>query len=239
MKMLKPWHEYNHMAFDIDGTLLNSNIAHVWAWQDAIEGENLFFPHLTLFVQMGLPGHKIIEKFSYALRDKSTAERIAKAASEIYASRYVDLVAPFDGVYTLLKKLHASGRKFYAVTSASQTEASAMLKRFKLETYFKLVMTAEDSGEGKPSADPFVRLKEKIGAHADILSFGDSSFDLKASHEAGLPFAYLGHGGQPREWFGRAEFRFFNVKALLNSLPKVSQRARPQSQRRSKSRRVA
>lgn len=221
MKMLKPWHEYEHMAFDIDGTLLNSNIAHAWSWQDAIESEDLFFPYLTIFLQMGLPGQKIIEKFRYALRDKSTAQKIAKAAGEIYANRYVEMVAPYDGIYELLKSLKARGRKLYAVTSATEIESRAMMSRFKLAPFFNDIITAEDGGEGKPTADPFLRLKEKIGNRADLLSFGDSPYDLKATHEAGLPFVYLGHGGFPREWFVRAEFRYFNVKELLRSLPKA------------------
>lgn len=226
MKVLKPWHEYTNMVFDVDGTLLNSNVAHVWAWQDAIESEQLFFPFITLFTQMGLPGRKIVEKFGFAFRDKATAQRIKKAAGEIYASRYVELVAPYDGVYTLLKSLKARGRKLYAITSASKVEAEAMFKRFKLTPYFDELLTAEETGEGKPTADPFLRLKEKLGARADILSFGDSPYDLKASHEAGLPFVYLGHGGFPREWFTRAEFSFFNINELLRSLPKAQTKAK-------------
>src|SRR5689334_1975801 len=110
MKFSK-WHEFPHMVFDIDGTLLNSNIAHVWSWQEAIEHENLFFPFMTLFAQMGLPGKHIVEKYGFALRDKATAERIAKRAGEIYTEKYVDLVSPYDGALALLKTLKSLGKK--------------------------------------------------------------------------------------------------------------------------------
>lgn len=221
MKNIKPWHAYPHMAFDVDGTLLDSNIAHVWAWQDALETEGLFFPHMTLFMQMGLPGKKIVEKYRFLMRDKETAERVAKAAGEIYSRRYVELVAPYQGVYELLETLKRQGHCLYAVTSASKTEADAMFKRFKLDTYFDDAMTAEESGEGKPSADPFLRLKAKVGARASILSIGDSPYDLKASHEAGLPFLYLAHGGFAREWFNRAEYQYFNIKQLLAEMARL------------------
>lgn len=218
----KAWHDYGHMVFDIDGTLLNSNIAHVWSWQDAIEAEHLFFPHITLFIQMGLPGKHIIEKFSTHFPDDETAQRIAKASGEIYADRYVNLVAPFDGVYDLLGKLKAREKKLYAITSASKKESDPMLERFKLDKYFELVLTSEEVRDGKPSAEPFIRLKEKLGVHVDMISFGDSPYDFKASKVAGVPFVYLGHGGFPREWFAKAKASFFSIKQMLETLPKAN-----------------
>lgn len=217
----KPWHEFANMAFDIDGTLLNSNIAHVWAWQDAFESENLFFPHLTMLTQMGLPGKHIIEKFSYAIPDEETGRRIAKKAGELYAERYVSLVAPYDGTYKLLGALKARKRGLYAITSASEKEAQAMLGRFKLNRYFDHVITAEDVEDGKPSPEPFLSLKEKLGTRAELLSFGDSPYDFKASTAAGIPFVFLGHGGYPREWFEKAYARFFNINEMLRTLRKL------------------
>lgn len=212
------------MVFDVDGTLLDSNVAHVWSWQDALETEDIFFPHMTLFMQMGLPGKKIVEKYRFLLRNKETAQKIAKAAGEIYARDYVHLVAPYSGVYTLLDSLKHQGHRLYAVTSASKTEADAMFKLFKLDPYFDDVLTSEESGEGKPSGEPFLRLKAKIGARAPILSIGDSPYDLKATHEAGLPFLYLAHGGFAREWFKRAEYQYFNIKQLVSELKTLKRR---------------
>ncbi|MEW6055078.1 MAG: HAD-IA family hydrolase [Bdellovibrionota bacterium] len=213
----KEWCDFSHMAFDIDGTLLNSNIAHVWAWQDAIEKENLFLPHTTLFLQMGLPGNQILEKFSYVFKDKIVAKRIGENAAKFYIEKYVDLIAPYDGVYDFLSLLKSNRRKIYALTSASSGEANSMLKRFKLNPYFDLVLTKEDLGAGKPTAEPFLKLRERLGTKADLISFGDSPFDLKASSAAGVPFVYLGHGGFPREWFSKARACFFNINHILES----------------------
>jgi HAD superfamily hydrolase (TIGR01549 family) len=216
----KPWHAYAHMAFDIDGTLLNSNLAHVWAWQDAVEAQGAFMPHLSLLLQMGLPGKHIVEKFSNVFRDDETGKKIAKAAGEIYTQKYVELVAPYDGTHKLLRELKKRGKHLYAITSASEKEAETMMTHFELEEYFDHVMTAEEVKEGKPSAEPFLKLKEMIGGKADIVSFGDSPYDFKASHSAGLPFVYIGHGGFPREWFEKAQARFFNINDMLVTLPK-------------------
>jgi HAD superfamily hydrolase (TIGR01509 family) len=222
MKNRKQWHEYTHMAFDLDGTLLNTNLAHIWSWQDALERDTIFIPHFTLFMQMGLPGKQIVEKFSFLLPDKDTAQRVSEGASEIYAATYVEHVALFDGAIELLDNLKKRKKKLYAITSASKLEADSMLKRFGLDRYFDDVLTAEESGEGKPTPDPFIRLKEKLGAKAEILSFGDSPYDLKATESAGLEFVYLGHGGYPREWFEHALTRFFNINMMLETLPNYS-----------------
>lgn len=217
----KPWHQYEHVVFDIDGTLLNSNLAHVWAWQDAIEREHLFVPHLTLFMQMGLPGKQIVEKYAFSFRDKATAQRIAESAGRLYSERYVKLIAPFDGAYRLLSGLKRHGRKLHAITSASRPEAESMLNRFKLGAFFTHTLTGEETGAGKPTIEPFSCLKEKIGARAELISIGDSPFDLKASESAGVPFVYLGHGGFPREWFARAHSTFFNINEMLAALIKT------------------
>lgn len=216
----RPWHQFEHMAFDIDGTLLNSNLAHVWAWQDAIEAEDIFFPHITLFMQMGLPGHQIVEKFSYALRDRATAERIRDRAATIFTDKYLAHIAIFDGALKVLGKLKAQGHKLHALTSSGEGEAQAMLEHFKLSRYFDVVMAAEQAGEGQPGPQPFSRLKMSIGAKAELISLGDSPYDFQASSAAGVPFVYLGHGGFPREWFMRAHTRFFNIGEMLKTLPR-------------------
>lgn len=227
MRSSEHWHEHDHVAFDIDGTLLNSNIAHTWAWQDALEEQHLFLPYFSIFTQMGLPGKQIVEKFGFAMPDKATAEKVRDRAGEIYTERYVSLVAPFDGTAQLLKKLKAMGKKLHAITSASGEEARAMLTRFKLCDSFELVLTSKDTGQGKPTADPFSALKEKIGTRAKIVSIGDSPFDLKASQASGVPFVYLGHGGFPREWFSGAIAVFFNIKQMLASLAAASPKKQP------------
>ncbi|MBI3557566.1 MAG: HAD-IA family hydrolase [Deltaproteobacteria bacterium] len=215
-----PWHEFGHLAFDVDGTLLNSNLAHVWAWQDAIESEQLFFPHLSLFLQLGLPGRQIVEKFAFALRDPDTAQRIAHRAGQIYTEKYVTLIEPFSGVHKLLQQLHARGRKLHALTSATTAEARAMMTRFKLDRYFDTVVTSKDSGAGKPTPEPFSSLRERVGTRLKLIALGDSPYDFKSATAAGVPFVYIGHGGYPREWFQRAHSSFFNVAEMLKTLPR-------------------
>lgn len=220
------WHEFLHLVFDIDGTLVDSNVAHVWAWQDALSEENIFFPYFTLLSQMGLPGKHIVEKYRFALPSESLALKIAQRAGEIFSLKYGSLIHPVNGTHKLLRTLKRRGHKLHAVTSAGQGEALPMLRNFKLNSFFDIVITGDDVSEGKPSAEPFLILKEKIGARTPIISFGDSPYDLKASLSAGIPFVYLGHGGLPREWFERAHATFFNLNQLQESIPRA-RRSRP------------
>jgi HAD superfamily hydrolase (TIGR01549 family) len=222
------WHEFPHLAFDIEGTLLNSNIAHVWAWQDAIQDERLELPFLTLFLQQGLAGRHIADKFSFALRDRETALRIAQRARQIYAEKYIELVTPYAEGRKLLEQLQARGRKLYALTSSSRLEsdAEAMLKRFGLEKFFDAVLTAEESEDGKPNPEPFSTLREIIGSRQSLIALGDSPYDFKAATAAGVPFVFVGHGGFPREWFTKAHSVFFNCLELLQTLPRLNARLR-------------
>lgn len=216
------WFDFSHMVFDVDGTLLNSNIAHVWSWQDAFEHENLFFPHLTMFLQIGLPGKQIIDKLAFAFPDRSTAERVRQHAKTFYRTKYVDLVAPLEDTDHLLGALVAQKKKLYAITSAAREETDSMFNKFQLDRYFDCVLTADDLDQGKPTPEPFDLLKKKIASSSPrIISFGDSPYDLAASRAAGIPFVYLGAGGFPREWFSAAFARFLNIKDLNRSLPKA------------------
>ncbi len=213
-----PWHKFKHQAFDIDGTLLDSNLAHIWAWQDALESEQLFFPHLTLLLQLGLPARQLVEKFAFAFRDQKLALHIALRAGQLYAEKYAEFVQPYSGVHQLLEQLHAAGRKLYAVSAGSRAEAEATMSRFDIQGYFDAVITAEDSADGKPGPEPFSNLRERIGSRQNLITLGDSPYDLKAATAAGVPFVYIGHGGFPREWFKQAHSSFFNFHELLRTI---------------------
>ena len=222
------WHEFPHLAFDIEGTLLNSNIAHVWAWQDAIQGEQLEFPFITLFLQQGLAGRHIADKFSFAFRNRETALRIARRAQEIYAEKYIEFVTPYDGVFKLLESLQTRGRKLYALTSSThlESDAEAMLARVGFDGFFDAVLTAEESDADIPGPEPFSTLRELIGSRQSLIALGDSPYDFKAATAAGVPFVFLGHGGFPREWFTHAHSGFFNCLELLHTLPRLNARSR-------------
>jgi HAD superfamily hydrolase (TIGR01509 family) len=93
------------------------------------------------------------------------------------------------GVTRLLKRLGDGGIRTALVTNNSRTNTDILLSRFGLA--FNLVLTRDD-GLWKPSGAPLVAAMARLGlVPEECLAVGDSSFDVRAAREAGIPGIFV------------------------------------------------
>lgn len=187
--------KYTHIAFDIDGTLFNSEYACIRSLQDTLEALTGSAPaQEELAFSLGIPGVDALEQLgisnipaTFALWEKNL-------------QKYWDTVALFPGIPELLEELKRRGCKLGVVTSQTRKEYEEGFAPFPISHYFTTLVRADDAPEHKPSPVPLLRYMELAGCKpSELLYVGDRVGDLRCARGAGVDFALAGWGNPDRD----------------------------------------
>lgn len=185
---------YRYVAFDLDGTLIDSEEAVLRSLQDTlltVTGKE--YPLSELTFSLGITGEDCLKRLE--LSDPAGA--LALWEKNLYG--YRDLVKLFPTVPELLKALAGLGIALGAVTSKTQEELNYDFIPLGLGELLPTVVTATDTVLHKPDPDPLLKFMERTGATPEeTLYVGDSPYDSQCAHRAGVDFALAAWGCRGR-----------------------------------------
>jgi HAD superfamily hydrolase (TIGR01509 family) len=187
------------MIFDVDGTLVDSNPAHVRAWQRAFSRFRYEVPIERIELEIGKGGDKLVpsvlgdeveDRLGEALRRAQKEEFLAIAKSE--------QLRLFPGVPEILEALRARGVRTALATSSDEKHLKATLASAELDLtrFVDVVVTKSDAEESKPAPDIVVAAVEKLGlSNTRCAMVGDTIYDGQACRSAGIIFFGVLSGG--------------------------------------------
>ena len=183
------------ILFDIDGTLVDSNDAHVDAWQRAVESEGLSFTRSQIHAQIGKGGDNLVPSLLPDARPELT-ERLGAAEAEIYKREYLYRVEPFDGAKDVLKRLVERGHTLVLASSASRAEVDHYVELLDAEGLLSGTTSKDDVAHSKPCPDIFAAALDLTGRPAsDAIVIGDTPYDVEAARRSGIDAIALLSGG--------------------------------------------
>lgn len=181
------------VIFDIDGTLVDSNLQHTLAWWKALQEHGLHVPMFEIHRRIGMGSDKLLE------------DLIGKYSDELGAARarhfepFRSELAAFPGASDLLRAVRADGNLVVLATSANKVDLEALLKVIDADDAINHVTSAEEVEESKPSPDVFKRALEISGLSPDeAIVVGDTRWDIEAAHRCGLDCVGVESGGWSR-----------------------------------------
>ena len=87
--------------------------------------------------------------------------------------------------------------------------------RFGIDSYFDLVICADDTIKHKPSKEPMEKYIELSGAKKEeVIYIGDSIYDMKCSEGAGVDFGLALWGANDSEKI-KATYKLIDTKSVL------------------------
>ena len=176
---------YNYIIFDIDGTILDTEIAVLSSLQKLVFEElnkNLSFDELRL--ALGIPGEVTLSKLGI------TNILDCNVKWNRYLKEYFHHVKVFDDIKDTLIKLNEIGILTGIVTSKTKEEFLNDFVPFELNNYFKLVVCADDTEKHKPNPDPILKFIELSGADkSKTIYIGDTKYDMDCAFGADIDFA--------------------------------------------------
>ena len=178
------------ILFDFDGTVANTNGLIIDSWQhvyrrilgreaDEADIKATFGEPLAISMEKAFPATPVEE------------------AIEIYRTHQKDIfeemIEPFPGMIELVRGLKVRGFQVGVVTSRLRHSTLVGLDKFGMTEQLDCLVTCEDTDKHKPDPAPVLIALEKLSARAEeTLMIGDSMFDIKCAHNAGVKAVLVG-----------------------------------------------
>jgi HAD superfamily hydrolase (TIGR01549 family) len=215
------------MIFDVDGTLVDTNPAHVEAWRRAFQRFGYDVPTERIVVEIGKGGDKLVPSILGEEVEKRRGEALRRAQKEEFlAMAKREHFRVFSGVPELFRALKNRGIKTALATSSDDKHLDATLASagIDLRSMADVVVTKSEAGASKPDPDVVVTSVEKLGLSPALCAMvGDTIYDGQACQAAGVVFLGVLSGGSSEaallEAGARAVFR--DVGHLLVELDRA------------------
>ncbi|SDS37870.1 phosphoglycolate phosphatase [Halopseudomonas litoralis] len=177
----------NTLIFDWDGTLANSIDNIVFAMQRAAVDVDLpvrSAREVRDIIGLALPD--AVTVLYPDILDPLLSGRLIEAYADNYLALERDPSPLFDGVGVALEALRARGFHLAVATGKARRGLDRMLASHGLEDYFDITRCADETA-GKPHPMMIEEILAELGVTpADTCMVGDSEFDIRMGHNAGV-----------------------------------------------------
>jgi len=173
-------------VFDLDGTLLDNDDAHLKAWLIALKG---FVRGANVDVSDVVQCHfgkSSIDIALLFLGDIGRAEKCVELKERIYESLWPKEARVMPCAKELLEFLKEKGLRIGVASSNSREKIIHILDYFNLLEMIDVITGLDDVGEGKPSPDLLLKNLKKLEVKpSESVYVGDSPYDVLMARRAG------------------------------------------------------
>jgi len=206
--------------FDLDGTLIDTVYAHVFAWQRALAEAGMAIDGWRIHRRIGMSGGLFTRAAARELGTEirpEQAEAIRQRHSQLFRE-FLPKRRPLPGAVELLRYLRNMGVPHGIATSGNRPDIDASLAALEVppET---VVVERGSVPRAKPAPDLFFAAQKRLGVERDdCYVVGDAVWDLLAARRAGMLSVGLLSGGYGEDELGRAgAYRVYRDAAELHA----------------------
>jgi HAD superfamily hydrolase (TIGR01549 family) len=206
------------LIFDLDGTLVDTVYAHVFAWYRALSEAGLRIEAWRIHRKIGMSGglftRAVAREVGRAL-DAEEVEAVQRRHGELFRELMPDRPC-LPGAVELLHHLRELHVPFGIATSGRRPEIDASLEALGVGSE-TVVVERGHVARAKPEPDLFIACQERLGLPADqCYVVGDAVWDLLAARRAGMFSVGVMTGGYGEDELIRAgAFRVYRDAAEL------------------------
>ena len=210
------------LIFDLDGTLVDTVYAHVFAWQKALQETGMAVDGWRIHRKIGMSGGLFTRAVGREIGHELTDEQ-AEELQLIHDRLFRELLPleerrPLPGAIALLAELRERGVTHGIATSGRRPSIDASLESLGIPDD-TVVVERGDVARAKPEPDLFIECARRLDADpADCYVIGDAVWDLLAARRARmLSIGLLSGGYGADELQAAGAFRVYRDAAELHS----------------------
>ena len=208
------------LIFDLDGTLVDTVYAHVFAWQRALAERGMGVEGWRIHRRIGMSGGLFAKALGRELGRELTDEEIA-ALQDRHGELYRELLPeslPLPGARELLAALRENRITHGIATSGRRPDIDASLEALDV-TPETVVVARGDVARAKPEPDLFLECARRLDTEpGECFVVGDAVWDLLAARRAGMLGVGLLTGGYGEDELLKAgAYRVYRDAAELHA----------------------
>jgi HAD superfamily hydrolase (TIGR01509 family) len=208
------------LLFDLDGTLIDTVYAHVFAWQRAFAEANMPIDGWRIHRRVGMSGGLFTRAIARELghpMERSQAEVIQDRHGTIFRE-ILPTRRPVAGALKLLRSLRATNVPHAIATSGRRPDIDASLEALEVPRT-TVVVDRHAVRHAKPEPDLFFTSQERLGVRiGDCCVVGDAVWDVLAARRAGMMVVGVLSGGYSEDELQRAgAYRVYRDAAELHA----------------------
>lgn len=204
------------VLLDVDGTLVDTNYAHVLAWQRAFRRVGLELPGSVLHRQVGKGGDRYVAAVAGEAVERRCGDAVRAAHGEEYG-RLLAQVRPLPGARELVLALARRAVPVVLASSGKPEEVDRYLDLLDVRDALDGWTSTGDVDRSKPAPDLLATALARVGDVRPALLVGDTVWDGEAARNAGVGFVAVLTGG-----IAEAELRAAGAQAVYPSAAEVA-----------------
>ncbi len=214
------------VIFDMDGVLVDSNVAHFKAWKEfgkryGIEmNQEIFDKYLN-----GRRNDEFLAEYYPGRWTQEERLRISAEKEAFYREHFVKEAPPVPGVVAFIKNLAARGIPLALATSGPWENAELITSTLGVKPYFRVMVTGLDVTAAKPDPTIFLEAARRLGVPPkQCLVFEDSPAGVQAAVRAGARCVGISTTSAPETLLAQGahqvlpHFEIADIDALLQGL---------------------
>lgn len=187
--------DWQAIFFDLDGTLVDSNDAHARAWVSALAEEGIEREESEVRALIGMGGDQLVPKLTGEDAESELGERLVEGWKRFFEPQIPDLRG-FPEVRDLLQWARDAGLKVVLASSGEDEIVDALLEHIGVEDLVPVRVRSDEVNKTKPHPDVLKVALGKAGVGPEQALFvGDTIYDARAAHTAGIACVLLRSGG--------------------------------------------
>lgn len=184
------------VILDVDGTLIDSNDAHAFAWVQAGQALGYDIPFHVVRPLIGMGGDRVTPMVAGVEEDSPEGQELARVRGEIFRSRHLRDLEPTPGARDLLLRLRDDGFERVVASSASEEDLGLLLEQAGVADLIGARTSSGDAEESKPEPDILEAAIARARTDRDrLLMIGDTPYDVEAARRARVPILAVRSGG--------------------------------------------
>lgn len=184
------------VILDVDGTLVDSNLAHAESWADVFRAYGYAVTADQVRPLIGMGGDKLIPRAIGVEKDSPLGKAINERRRQVFLETYLPSLKPLPGARRLLERMRAQGLRLVVATSAEADELGRLLQVAGVADLLDGTTDAKAVRHSKPEPDIVRQALDQAGVPPEAaVMLGDTPYDLEAAARAGVAMIGVRSGG--------------------------------------------
>jgi pyrophosphatase PpaX len=182
---------FKAVILDLDGTLIDSNWAHLQSWRGALKILGLESRDQEVIDRLGLRTVDIARQLASSYGEQ-TVEKLVELKSQLFENAWRLEVKPRYGALGMLRIMKARGVRSAVASSNNTDRILKIIEYFGMDALLDTTVGVNEVEQGKPDPALVITAIKKLGVvPTESIYVGDSRYDIEAGRAAGAQTALV------------------------------------------------